>query len=543
MVTMNNVKHINELAKIDSSSLIVQSNDFIYGVFDFSLDEYRIIIYLQSLIHLHDVDFKKHEVKIQDIAEKAGLSSGNHLYEKIEKVSKILMSKIVTVRDGKSFKMKHLMDTVEYDDGRGVLSLCFHDDMKPYFLGLTGNFTKEQEENLWRFKNTKPINLFLLLKPHAWVKDKRPARFAVTELRRLMNLEEQYKNFSMFRERVIVFSQKRIEESSDIFFDFLEESNGKTKAITDVEFYIHFQHPIWKFSYDVIQIDDVIDFATVAELAEYLEVFAFEESKISEITKKFDLSYLLEKVNYIRYRTHGLTDLSLCGNYFLRALENDYSLPNVKFILTQATSIEEEEKHIDELFEKLISYEINKKTANKFIKAYSPEYIRSKIDYLEKEMKTRNITNIAGFLRKAIENDYVDSKSSMKVANEKANKKSKEKAAQDKAERDRKQKEDAERSTKAIGYFDTLLSEVVRSVDDKERDTFLEELVEANKDASFIGLVKKGKTSFEDVMGSPITKAYTLDKMAKKFLPEEFHSLDAWTEHQNLSKDSSTLSA
>lgn len=67
-----------------------------------------------------------------------------------------------------------------------------------------------------------------------------------------------------------------------------------------------------------------------------------------------------------------------------------------------ATSVEDAEK--DDLIEKLLSYKIAYKQVKKLVEGYSQERIQRNIEYALKEKSTKN--NFAGFVVKAIEDDY-----------------------------------------------------------------------------------------------------------------------------------------
>lgn len=63
----------------------------------------------------------------------------------------------------------------------------------------------------------------------------------------------------------------------------------------------------------------------------------------------------------------------------------------------------------NEVFTKLVRYKIQPIEAQEFIKEYTEEYLLEKIEYLKKRMKANLIkSSPAGYLRKAILNNYVD---------------------------------------------------------------------------------------------------------------------------------------
>jgi plasmid replication initiation protein len=118
---------------------------------------------------------------------------------------------------------------------KGFISFKVEEDIKPYILNLTKNFTQYFFKNIARLNSSYSIRLYEFLKQYEKMGSR---KISIIELRHFLNIEEEkYRYIKDFRKYTILVAQKELEEKTDIYFEFTEIKTGR--KITDIEFFIH----------------------------------------------------------------------------------------------------------------------------------------------------------------------------------------------------------------------------------------------------------------------------------------------------------------
>ena len=210
---------------MNNNSLIIptvrQSNDLIEAVYKIpSIGEARILYSLMTQLKTTDEDFKIYKISVSDFASVFGLAqTTGSIYKNIDIAAKALASRVVTIRNGKSWIHTHWLSSVEYKDGDGFIELCFDAKMKPHLLQLKGYFTQYHIRNIAYFKSLYSIRLYQLLKSQEFKIGNNGFKrsFDYEELRDKFGIENtQYHFFKDFRVNVIEVAKREINQNSDI---------------------------------------------------------------------------------------------------------------------------------------------------------------------------------------------------------------------------------------------------------------------------------------------------------------------------------------
>ena len=183
--------------------------------------EAQLIRLLISQIHPDDEDFKLYKISVVDFANLFGLNDRDgRIYERIENASIALLSRTISIRDGKDWLHMNWLSSAKYKHGSGYVELRFDVNLKPYLLQLKGYYTQYNLDKIVSFKSLYTIRLFELLKKEEFKTTKNGFKrsFEYDELRDKLGIENsEYLFFKDFRVRVIDTAKREINQNSDIF--------------------------------------------------------------------------------------------------------------------------------------------------------------------------------------------------------------------------------------------------------------------------------------------------------------------------------------
>ena len=114
----------------------------------------------------------------------------------------------------------------------GIVKVKFDDDMKPYLLQLSKNFTSFEIIYTLAMKSQYSIRLYELLKSYQWMGK---ISFDIGNLKELLEAEN-YINFKDFRKKVLEIALREISTFSDIKITYELKKEGK--KFTQITFFI-----------------------------------------------------------------------------------------------------------------------------------------------------------------------------------------------------------------------------------------------------------------------------------------------------------------
>lgn len=237
----------------------------------------RLVALAASMIAPKDRDFKTYHIPVKDITKSSDVYStvkvGDEKVMLIDKITDQLVAGVIKLpkanqdgtHTGESFAKYAYFSKCEYIKGRGYVEVQFHPDLKEFYLDLKGNYTQLSMEILRNLPSSYSFRLYELLKQYAQGGIYRRS-FALDELFDMLAIKpdqpgqkSSYRNWSKFREKVLLPTQKNFERYTDLTFIFNAwASHGR--AFTDIEFVMRKNKKF--FQADLFQQpkeDDVID--------------------------------------------------------------------------------------------------------------------------------------------------------------------------------------------------------------------------------------------------------------------------------------------
>lgn len=219
----NNSTHSN-------NDLIVKSNTLNEASFNLTTMEYKLILYIASKIKKDDKDFNVVKIPVSEFINAIGVR-GNAYYNEIDKLTSEILTKTIEIYNGKDFKKLTWFSLIKYNDGEGSLTVKFNEELKPFLLQLQGNFFKYAFGQIAYLKSTYSIRIFELLKQYVPIGER---TITVEQLKYILKVENSYKRYSNFKQRILLKSIKEIHEKTDLSFDFEEIKTGR--KVTKIRF-------------------------------------------------------------------------------------------------------------------------------------------------------------------------------------------------------------------------------------------------------------------------------------------------------------------
>ena len=207
---------MSKLQKEQSKGIVRLHNNFVEAIYSLSVDAKKLLL---SII-LHIQPDNKIQITRKEIMQEIGIDLKNLNPKHREAIIEELMTKIITIRDKDNpnnnwVKMQLLMLT-KYEDG--LLTTSIYPELFPYF--------KEAQERLFtRFniQNIKPLTSIHAIRMYELAKqfdDTGWREISLEEFRRMMKIEDKYKQVKDLKKRVLEPAKRQINERTDINIDY-----------------------------------------------------------------------------------------------------------------------------------------------------------------------------------------------------------------------------------------------------------------------------------------------------------------------------------
>ena len=218
---MSYIKTAKNSSKTPSEFLAVQHNKLITARYSFSVPEQRLILYMISLIHKNDKDFKQYHIRIQDFVDATGTSTENE-YRRAQEITRNLQSKVLEIDEGNGNLLQiGLLSHARYVKGSGYVEVAFDPLLKPYLLELKANFTALDIRNLFPLQSKYSYRLYAIFKRYLNL-----GKWSVSldMLRAILKIpNSHYPRYSNFKQVVLKPVLKEVNQHTNIKCSLIEE--------------------------------------------------------------------------------------------------------------------------------------------------------------------------------------------------------------------------------------------------------------------------------------------------------------------------------
>lgn len=213
---------------VKNDDLVVKSNALIESSYKLGINEQKMIRYIASKIKKDDSEFKTYRFKVTDFADAIGVK-GNGYYDELKKLSLEILSKPVQMKIDGRWVGANWFSYISYLEQDGIMEVRFDAFFKPHFLSLQEKFTRYSFDQIALLKSTYSVRLFELCKQYESIGNR---TIQLEELRKMLGIDKnQYKEYSNFKLRVLLYSQKEINEKTLLSYEF-EEIKERRKVVS-----------------------------------------------------------------------------------------------------------------------------------------------------------------------------------------------------------------------------------------------------------------------------------------------------------------------
>jgi len=215
-----------------AKKVVNKSNNLITSHFNFSMTEYRILLYAISLVNPKGKKFpQEFTINIREFAKLFNIDA-NPLYTEIKQTLKRKMfPRYITIKmeDGWVGNF-HLIDFMKYNDTLGEIELVFSRFAMPLLCDFKGNFTSYHLEQIALFKSAYSIRFYEFAVMHMKANYGKPTQFFITidELKRRFEITDKYPYYANLKQRVIDKAMMEINAFSNISLRYIEIKKGRS---------------------------------------------------------------------------------------------------------------------------------------------------------------------------------------------------------------------------------------------------------------------------------------------------------------------------
>lgn len=212
--------------------LVTKSNELINANFNFTLNEYRILMYAVSCVSPMNGDFpRKFQIDVKKLAELFNLKLDGLYTDIKDSISKKFFKRELTLDiEGGKRKLCHWLDSLTYHDGESYLELEFSHNAMPLLSQLKGRFTNYYLEKIAPMKSIYAVRIyeFCILEINRIKRNSCELLIDVIALKTRLEIESKYKKYSNFKARILNKAKQEINKYSDLTINFEEIKKGRT---------------------------------------------------------------------------------------------------------------------------------------------------------------------------------------------------------------------------------------------------------------------------------------------------------------------------
>lgn len=201
-----------------SKLTVYKANDLVEAGYRLSLAEQRMIVLSLGQIDSRNLNQKHVTIYAKDYAKQWGVNEDNAIRE-IKQASKRLFERYITLKnDDETHKFRWIQETVVHHKGEGRVSFTFSDRILPFLFELDFKlgFTKYELLSVSGFSSVYSFRLYELAVKMLGMKNQ---VLDLDELRRILQLENKYKEYKEFNKFVLKPSLSDINEKSDLLLN------------------------------------------------------------------------------------------------------------------------------------------------------------------------------------------------------------------------------------------------------------------------------------------------------------------------------------
>jgi plasmid replication initiation protein len=223
---------------------VTQENSLILAKDDLSLNEKRLL--LISISKVNPEVYKKDDLSISVKAQEwKNMFPDSNAYRELKNCSNTLLGKHVIFHPSEKITKKvNWLQSIEYDDDKGSVSLTFTPPIKARISGMLEQFSKYKLISVCRLRDPYAIRLYEIISQFKKTTSYRV--ITIDDLRFALNCQNTYSATKDFKAKIIIPSLKQINELTDIKVTNIKAIDIKEgRKITGFKFHFKDQEISW----------------------------------------------------------------------------------------------------------------------------------------------------------------------------------------------------------------------------------------------------------------------------------------------------------
>jgi plasmid replication initiation protein len=190
-----------------------------------SLMEQKVLLYVISRIKPGDEELKEQIFDIQEFCQICGIQAGGNNYPYLKEIIGKLKGRVMWLVGEDYETTVSWIDKATIYKNSGKIKIRLDEDLKPYLLMLSRNYTQYPLHDIIKMKTKYGIMLYELLKSYAFIDS--PIEFTLTELKESLDCLT-YENFTNFKNKVLLPALKDINSYSELKVSVDYKKTGRT---------------------------------------------------------------------------------------------------------------------------------------------------------------------------------------------------------------------------------------------------------------------------------------------------------------------------
>lgn len=218
-----------------SDLIIRKAHPIIEAGYKLTIAEQRIILLSLAKLDNRYIEQSKVTLYVKDYAQSFGLSESS-AYSELERASKRLYERSIILKgEDDTTEFRWIESRTKYHKGEGRISFEFSRKVMPYLFELDKRlgFTQYELLSVSGFKSAYSIRLYELAVKMLGMQNQ---QVNVDELRRILQLDNKYKEFKRLKRDVINLACDEINDKSDLLLNI--KPVRRSRKIVSLEFQI-----------------------------------------------------------------------------------------------------------------------------------------------------------------------------------------------------------------------------------------------------------------------------------------------------------------
>lgn len=346
--------------------LVRKANELVEAKYKFDIWETRVFAKMLTMVKPDDKEFQMYHIHVGELLKDFNLPDAGENYIAVKQATKKLLSRVIEIKKDTPeglmwYAMPMLIGAKGFIEPKGenIISVQFHEELRPYLLELKERYLQYDIKNLWGLSSVYSVRIYELLKQYQKIGKR---FFDLEDLKLRLAIEPtEYEKYNHFKERVILKAQSDLSDCTDISFSIEEQKEGR--KVSGIMFFIYSnpnrqnkkELPIGIAMSENSSGKEVIDNAVFLELYGQVHFWGVTENTLKNLITQNGL----DKVkNGISCTTESLKEGKVktnTGGFFVKAVEEGWKSSNQikqgQKELIQKQKAEQKAKNIEELAE------------------------------------------------------------------------------------------------------------------------------------------------------------------------------------------------